>query len=115
MTQWCHRSCEKAKGLMSSELLLCARHTPGKEEVEVCLPSLGFALFSVGCSRNFSSGDRDLCMVGRVGSLNRMVSLPPVVEKGKMDTMGLRWHCDYIHPLAMNRLFSKHSPFLSQR
>lgn len=84
MTQQGHRSCEKGKGLLSSEPLLCARHLPGKDgEIEVSLPSLGFALSSVGCSTNFSSGDRDLCMVGREGSLKSMVSLPPVMEKGK--------------------------------
>lgn len=69
---------------MLSEPLLCARHSPGEDrEIEVHLPSLGLTLTSVGCSTNFSSGDLDLCVAGRVESLNRMVSLPPVVERGK--------------------------------
>lgn len=75
---------------------LCPRHRPSKDkEIRVCLPSLGFALFSEGCSMNFSSGDLDLCMVG---SLNIMVSLPPVTEKGKTDTLGPHWSPCYIHP-----------------
>ena len=94
MSQWCQSSSTKGKGKrpMSIEPLLCGRHSPGKDgEIEACLPSLGSALFSVGCSTNFSSGDLDLCPLGRVGSLNSMVSLPPVAEKGKMDVLYHQW------------------------
>ena len=55
-------------------------------------------MFSVGCSTNLSSGDLDLCMVGRAGSLNSMVSLPPVTEKRRMDILCHHWSGGNTHP-----------------
>lgn len=90
---------QEGEGLMSTESFLCARHRPDRDrEIKACLPSLGSSLLSVGCSMNFSSGDLDLCMVGRVGSLNSMVSLPPVMKKGKMDILCHEWSCGYTDP-----------------
>lgn len=77
---------------------------PNKDgEIQLTLPSLGFAFFSVASSANFSSGDLDLCRAGRVGSLNRMVSLPPIKEKRKLDVLVSResWqHPIHPHPLT---------------
>lgn len=99
----CAQELPEAEGLVSTESFLCGTHRAGTgRETMVCLPSLAFTLVSVGCSTNFSSGDLDLCMVGRAGSLKSRVSLPPATEKKKADLLRHQpnWvtllPCDYL-------------------
>lgn len=64
---------------------------------------------------NFSRGDLDLCMVGTAGSPNSMVSLPPVVEKGKMDTGCHQCGYSYIHPTQWTGRLGEQGTFFNHR
>lgn len=86
-----------------------------EQEIKGCLPSLGLALFSVSCSTNLSSGDLDLCVVGRAGSPNSMVSLPPVTEKRKMDILCHHWSHGHTHPTQRTGCLGEQGTFFSCR
>lgn len=114
MTQKCCRFCRNVKDWCP---LIPAPGT-GQERVKklrACLPSLGLALFSLGCSTNLSSGDLDLCMVGRAGSLNSMVSLPPVTEKRKVDILCHHWSGGNTQPTQGTGSLGEQGSFFNHR